>query len=484
MNVATIIQLIAVLLLSTIWALYLRKVDIFQPEKWYQVIIAMLFGGISTIPTILLNIPEIISPEKILILLSPFDHFLIENNILNSGLEKYIRDLEHFIWDVSFHEELYKIGCFFIFFLVFKPWFKEKPNYIIYASLVGLGFATVENFIYFQKGAGDSMYLRGMMSTFSHMANTAFIATMFGLGVHKKSVLKTVIYTLFGFLVSVMVHGIYNFFISLAMITFFIGAILIFTVQIEVWCRSMNNFLNLSSHYNSSKSLDRNAVQKYLFLVFFIAGLIQIAGLIYKYDLKTIANDFLFILVLEFILTIILVIRISRFTIIPNYWKPIRPLLPITIRKNKSLKNFIPLPNQFFLKVRGDEFNEYPFTSMIGKEVVLSAVEPYNNQHPLEIKVDIIDKTFLGTKKDLFYVGLLKELYTIDLEYNSRYVLLRPKSYGKKYEGKFPLVGLICLQGEINPKNIPIGNMKFIEWLRFRNPDNTTFTQSWKEILS
>jgi RsiW-degrading membrane proteinase PrsW (M82 family) len=121
--------------------------------------------------------------------------------------------------------------------------------------LVALGFATVENFIYFYKHGVSLVYMRGMMSTVSHIITTSIIAGFLVVG-YRKSVGRSILYTFIGLLIATTVHGMYNFLISLGSNFFFIVTLVMFSIEIEVWSRIMNNFLNFSMRINLKKSLD------------------------------------------------------------------------------------------------------------------------------------------------------------------------------------------------------------------------------------
>jgi RsiW-degrading membrane proteinase PrsW (M82 family) len=96
-----------------------------------------------------------------------------------------------------FVEELAKGIALFIFFFWKKDEFDNITDGIIYASMVGLGFAMTENISYygvaFQNGMGGSLVnfvLRGMMSPFAHPLFTSL--TGIGLGLARETNNKAV----------------------------------------------------------------------------------------------------------------------------------------------------------------------------------------------------------------------------------------------------------------------------------------------------
>ncbi len=114
-------------------------------------------------------------------------------------------------------EELFKgIGVVLIF-LIFWREFDDILDGIVYGGVVGLGFATVENILYYGRGVntGTKMVLtlllvRGIMSPFIHSIFTAM--TGIGCGIARESHNKLVrfIMPILGYLVAVSLHMGWN----------------------------------------------------------------------------------------------------------------------------------------------------------------------------------------------------------------------------------------------------------------------------------
>jgi RsiW-degrading membrane proteinase PrsW (M82 family) len=470
MDIGIILKLLAALLLAFIWAVYLRKVSIFSHIRWIQVLFPLLVGGLTTTVVLLNDLPDI----------------SIYFSQHNTNLQKFI----FYVYNVALMEECCKFLGFFmviITLLIISKILKkrsliEEPNIIIYAALVALGFATVENFIYFYKHGVSLVYMRGMMSTVSHIIGTSIIAGFLVVG-YRKSTLKAILYTFIGIIIATLIHGLYNFFISLGNDFFYVLTLVIFIIEIEVWSRILNNFLNFSIRIYPFKSFDRNTLQKFLFLAFFTAGGIQLAGLLYEEGWKNGIIEHLNLLSQEIIITVVLVVRITRFTIVPRYWQTIWPVLPISIRRGKFQRSIIPTSPRFFLKIKGDEFNEYPFTSRLGQELKLGSLPKKDIDFDLELKVKMLEKKFIGPKRELYYLCEILDFHTIHPQYNSRYVLLRPKNFGKKFYKKTPVVGLIALKGFVNLNQITPKDCKFINWMAMKKDGEKTPKQRILDML-
>jgi RsiW-degrading membrane proteinase PrsW (M82 family) len=134
-------------------------------------------------------------------------------------------------------EESAKALILFIFFFWKKDEFDGILDGIVYAGMVGLGFAMTENVQYYGKAALQGgiegtvilFIIRGGMAAFSHPLFTSM--TGIGLGWARQSNSKFVklIMPLFGFGLAMLLHATWNFSASLGPLAFFLtyGAVMI-----------------------------------------------------------------------------------------------------------------------------------------------------------------------------------------------------------------------------------------------------------------
>lgn len=92
-----------------------------------------------------------------------------------------------------FVEELAKAVALFLFFFWKKDEFDNVIDGVIYAAMVGLGFAMTENVSYYgaalqQHGVGGTFFVRGILAPFSHPLFTAM--TGIGLGIARETTKK------------------------------------------------------------------------------------------------------------------------------------------------------------------------------------------------------------------------------------------------------------------------------------------------------
>lgn len=141
----------------------------------------------------------------------PITHFLIEwqQTVLNLHQhEDMFRDLVFWILGVGFREELSKLICFLPLIPLLRT--KGQPlDIVTCAALVGLGFASVENLLYFTHGDLSSAIARFLTANFLHMTMTAIAGTaLCKIGKTEEGFHDFTI----AFLKVVVLHGLYDFF--------------------------------------------------------------------------------------------------------------------------------------------------------------------------------------------------------------------------------------------------------------------------------
>jgi RsiW-degrading membrane proteinase PrsW (M82 family) len=147
-------------------------------------------------------------------------------------------------------EELAK-GLFLVAIIVFRrSQIGGLLDGIIYGALVGIGFAFVEDILYYlqslQAGQlGVTFFLRGIMGPFAHPLFTAATGIGIGIGVSSRRPVVRVLAPILGFLAGVLLHAIWNgsaFWEDGQAFLFAYGAImlplLVVILAIAVWARS------------------------------------------------------------------------------------------------------------------------------------------------------------------------------------------------------------------------------------------------------
>jgi protease PrsW len=125
-------------------------------------------------------------------------------------------------------EETAKAGALVLLFVWRRDEFDNVTDGIIYAAMVGLGFAMTENIQYYStavaadggKGAAIVFVLRGIMSPFSHPLYTSM--TGIGLGIARESDRRNVklIAPVAGLVGAILLHSLWNLSASLGLVFF------------------------------------------------------------------------------------------------------------------------------------------------------------------------------------------------------------------------------------------------------------------------
>lgn len=177
---------------GTIYLTVPRLLDRYDPEPWYALIGCLLWGGIAACgysATINTFVGEIIGGST--------------GEIVTTVVSAPIV------------EEFWKgLGVFGVFFFLRRE-FDGVVDGIIYATFTALGFATVENVIYYAQAAGGgalagTFIIRGIIAPWGHPVYTAM--TGIGFGLARESENKFVRFTapFAGYMLAVVLHAIWN----------------------------------------------------------------------------------------------------------------------------------------------------------------------------------------------------------------------------------------------------------------------------------
>ena len=182
--------------------IYLK--DKHEPEPFRLLAISFFYGVLSTIVTLLISLP------------TQYWMVLRENDVVHQFVNAFFK--------VAFVEEFSKF--LFIRFILFpNKHFNEPFDGIVYAVMVGMGFATLENILYvFQYG-----YTTGILRMFTAVPAHATFAILMGyfLGKAKFSLDKKHYYSLVGLFVATLFHGAYDYFWFISFIPgVWVGAII------------------------------------------------------------------------------------------------------------------------------------------------------------------------------------------------------------------------------------------------------------------
>jgi protease PrsW len=207
MNYFFLIALATAPVFAIILFIYFK--DKYEKEPIHLLVKCFLFGILSIIPAILIEIAP------------GFSDYDRENNI-------FITIIYAFLF-VGFGEEGSKY--FFIRIFAFrKKDFNEPYDGIVYSLMVSMGFATAENIFYVLDGGLSTGVLRMFTAVPAHAAFAIIMGYFIGLAKFRQN---RFFYLFTGLLLAALAHGAYDFFLfqqnipALALLSFVLLAIII-----------------------------------------------------------------------------------------------------------------------------------------------------------------------------------------------------------------------------------------------------------------
>lgn len=437
---------LAAIISVVVWIDYFRHIDVFESERIRYLLFALFIGCFTPFISIYIyNFHKVIGFE--------------ENG-------KPFNDLIYSIIGIGLTEELSKVIGVIVVFRILRKHINESIDYLIYAGMVAIGFAMVENVFYIGKFGIDVITNRSFYSVLEHIINTSIITygfyrfKIFNKGNHFKN-------TIIAFITAISSHGLFDYFISNPTFKFFSPVLVIgvYLVGINLWITMLNNAVNFSAYFDYSKIYYSSKLFYRLLIWYFFTMLI---GLIYK----THMNNFIFALTDSLtaifsngFLFAIVILRASRFKIYKNYYQKVTVKLPFYITKNED-EDF-KLFKFLTLKIRGENSFEYFLTAKIGQKIEL---------FPINSKKSFIHKPEMATVCDKLFLKGETTVYVILFEKNNtnEYFFLKPKTHDKTMiDDSYPIHQL--LQDKLTSKGSKkLSELKFLEWVYLKTEDEIT----------
>lgn len=219
------IGLLGALMGTIVWMLFLRRLDSHRQEPWLLMLGTFTGGALFAFLGLMLY---------------DFAHY--ELGFSMDG-DSFWHDFSYCIFGIGVIEELVKI----IPFLLMMQFSKriEKPiHYLLYASASALGFAFVENLIYFDESHVGIMHGRILVTVVFHMFATSTIAFAMMLGKFKYRKLQIPLFFV-GYLVASFFHGFYDFWLISSSVGPFIFLTYAFFIYVTFqYAAYLNNALN------------------------------------------------------------------------------------------------------------------------------------------------------------------------------------------------------------------------------------------------
>ena len=218
---------IAAFLISAMWVLYLSYLDIFKPERFIW-LVAMFVGGMLFCPGVFLIVDSI---------------KLVSTWSINGN---FFNDLAYCIFMIGVPEEFVKMIPLLILVAVSKK--VEPIDFLIYGSASALGFAFLENLLYFAEIKNGIIHGRAYLSVIGHMTFSSIVAYAFVISLFKQKNKSALWYKLpRAFFLAAAAHGIYDALLFHNQLFFFF---IFFILIVQFWIMMINNAMNNSIHFN------------------------------------------------------------------------------------------------------------------------------------------------------------------------------------------------------------------------------------------
>jgi RsiW-degrading membrane proteinase PrsW (M82 family) len=241
----TFYGILAALVIAAIWFFYFVKLDIFEPEKYRHLFLALAAGAITAAGTSFLY---------------DLYHFILgfkpEGGALN--------ELAYCVLGIGLIEETVKIVPALLLYRYNKQ-VNEPLDLLIYGSLTAIGFALMENIQYFHLAGLSRITGRAVTASLLHMSLTAIAlygivrTRFFGKGNRYLVPIGT-------FALACIIHGVYDLFlISESWLSNFkVVSTFILLLTVVAYGHILNTCINRSPFFNQTVIPKLKSMARYL----------------------------------------------------------------------------------------------------------------------------------------------------------------------------------------------------------------------------
>jgi RsiW-degrading membrane proteinase PrsW (M82 family) len=186
--------LVVVVAPTLFWGAYFYYKDRYKPEPLTKLGLSYLLGlGAAYLAMRLYDLAEVLG--------APTDVW----EMLTVGRGRF---LAYSLGVIGPLEELAKLVPFIVVCARFRA-FDEKMDGIVYAAMVSLGFASLENFLYIGVLHGAELYARAVAAPIVHCLFASVWGYAYAWALMSKR--SRLLFTTLGFVASALAHGLYDF---------------------------------------------------------------------------------------------------------------------------------------------------------------------------------------------------------------------------------------------------------------------------------
>lgn len=421
--------------IAWVWVDYFRLIDIYEKESLKYALLIFILGGLSVFVVFGLND----------LLFRQFS-FELKGELVNDFLYYSLR--------VGAIEELAKFLPFIVFYFFFRKQLDEPIDYLFYGCTSALGFAAVENTLYFSSVGAHIIHSRAILSTVGHMMWTGIIC--YGIIRYKFLHKKRDLLGLAGyFAIAAFGHGFFNFWLAFAP---FQGnglwvTLAYFLITISMFAGILNNSINNSAFFTYHKVIHSSRVSQRLFIHYGIILLAQFLILAYSTSIHAAFYNLHKEIWFPGIIVMITILRLSRFTLIKNSWEPLPFEFPVVL-------NMFSKEGKTKFGVRGKAFEDVLADDYFNKSFWLYSLSHRDPVFTTKRLAYTVSRHFLSEDEPAYKTKIFPPE---NPEQFTNYLIVA-KSYGAKYRGEYPIVGIYEILKPIDDVRQPDKNFKFLGW--------------------
>ncbi|WP_299253251.1 PrsW family glutamic-type intramembrane protease [uncultured Cytophaga sp.] len=356
--------ILAASLIALLWGYYFTRFKLFVPKDYLLYFIVFILSCLIT---------------PFCIVLYDILHFSFQFY----GDGGFLDHVMYYIFGVGGIEELTKALPVLICVLVFSKRMKEPVDYLILATVSALGFAFMENLMYFDQYYGNSnfdvIHNRSVLSVIMHI----FCSTIIWYGFIKTRMLKKIKYLVGCIVLSIVTHGMYDVFltqsVSSVFYVFSFGMVVFSFFGLKMM---YNSALNQSPFFNPNNVYPAN---ENAFILIASLGMV----LIFEFILDAIrfgaphANDSLLTSLLAYIaILIIYSSNFARIVLCRNHWSSVGEMFVSNFSINRTVGS------EVVLLTNKKSVNQaiYP---LYGKIIELVSIEESNHNYLIQLNEPI-----------------------------------------------------------------------------------------------
>lgn len=339
--------LLAAFIILLVWTYYIVGMDFFEKEKNKNLFLTFFCGAAFC-----------------LLAFYFYDFLEYRFHFYQQSSNEFI----YCVFGIGFIEEFVKILPLLILVIFTKNIINEPYDYILYAAISALGFAFIENLIYFNGDLDGIIHGRGLTSVPGHVIDSSIIAYGLVLARYRYPKLPSIVGFLIFFFLGALNHGLYDYWLIQKNQIFFTTN---FLISVSIWLIIINNCLNNSPSF--SQIIESRTKNIQLILCISLIGILVMEYLLVSWENGPLyANQaFNSNLIWSGFFIIYYSHRLTNIDLVQGYWHTIT-LKSIEDKRTGKMFSF----RSFFMRlITGDLFP----MSFVSKQIILQA-DPSNTE--------------------------------------------------------------------------------------------------------